>query len=186
MGLDRPAATCDGPHPHATITGMTLSAPLIEEITQEGAITRRVLERVPEDKLSWKPHDKSMSLGRLALHVAQVPGAIAFLLQQPSFEGPPPPQAEAQSRAEILSALDDSLTRAKASLHGWTDDDMRAAWQFTIGGKTVLAAPRAGVVRSLMLNHWYHHRGQLTVYLRLLGAAVPPVYGPSADENPFG
>lgn len=145
---------------------MGISASFIEELKQEGEITRRVLERVPEDKLTWKPHDKSMSLGQLALHTAQVPGAFASLLKELTVEGTPPPQAEGRSRSEILAALDDSLTRATASLTAWTDDDMRATWQFTMGGKPLMSAPRAGIVRSLMLNHWYDHRGQLTVYLR--------------------
>src|SRR5688500_10312881 len=165
---------------------MSMAVPFIEELTQEGETTRRVLERVPEDKLSWKPHARSMSLGQLALHTAQTPGSIAYLLKDLTFEGSPPPQTEATSRAELLKAHEDALAQAQAALTGWGDAGLRASWKFTRGGKTLMGAPRAGVVRSLMLNHWYHHRGQLTVYLRLLGVPLPSGYGPSADENPFG
>jgi uncharacterized damage-inducible protein DinB len=165
---------------------MGIARPYIDELTQEAETTRRVLERVPDDKLSWRPHATSWSLGQLALHTAQVPGAFAHLLQKLTFDGPVPSQAEAASRDEILAAFDDSISRAKASLSGSSDQDMQAVWSFQPGGQTKLAAPRAGIVRSLMFNHWYHHRGQLTVYLRQLGIPVPSVYGPSADENPFG
>lgn len=164
---------------------MSIAKPFIDELMQEAATTRRVLERVPEDKLSWKPRATSWSLGQLALHTAQVPGAFAHLLQNLTFEGPPPTQAEAVSRAEILAALDASVGRASASLGAWSDEDMHAVWRLVRDGNTLFGAPRAGVVRSLMLNHWYHHRGQLTVYLRQLGVPVPSIYGPSGDENPF-
>lgn len=165
---------------------MGMADPLMGELAHEGATTRRVLERVPEDKLSWKPHDKSMSLGQLALHIARIPGSIAYLLKDDTFEGTPPPPAEATSREQLLAAHDEALLQAKAALGGWGDEALAAQWSFVRGGKTMMAAPRGAMVRSLMLNHWYHHRGQLTVYLRLLGVPLPSVYGPSADENPFG
>lgn len=166
---------------------MMMTAPLISELTQEAATTRRVLERVPEAKLSWAPHPKSMSLGQLALHVAVIPGALAELLSEDTREAPDfGRQSEATAVAEILSALDDSVATATARLSTWNDDDMVAEWTMTRAGETIIAQPRIGMVRAVMLNHWYHHRGQLLVYLRLLGVAVPSVYGPSADESPFG
>lgn len=170
---------------HETPHRTRIAAPFIEELTSEAETTRRVLDRVPEDELSWRPHATAWSLGQLALHTARVPGAFAHLLQELSVDAGPPPQPEAGSRAEILAALDDSITRAKASLAAWSDADMLAIWRLQPGGETKFAASRAAIVRSLMLNHWYHHRGQLTVYLRQLGVPVPMVYGPSGDENPF-
>jgi uncharacterized damage-inducible protein DinB len=164
---------------------ITMAGPLIDELTREAATTRRVLERVPEDKLSWKPHAKSMSLGQLALHVAQTPGGVAQLLGQTECEPPQFRQPEATSRGELLAALDESIATAQSKLGAWSDSDLMAEWKLKRGGTTLMAVPRVGMVRSIMLNHWYHHRGQLLVYLRLLDVPVPSVYGPSADENPF-
>lgn len=155
------------------------------ELEQESAATRRVMERLPEDKLSWKPHSKSMSLGQLALHTARIPGNIANMLSADITEGPKGGQAEATSRAEILDALTASLKEGTARLKGWDDSHMMATWTFSMGGKTIMSAPRVGMVRMIMFNHLYHHRGQLQVYLRLLDVPVPSVYGPTADENPF-
>lgn len=167
-------------------TTATKSDALVAEIRRETEATRRLLERVPEDKLSWTPHTKSMSLGTLALHVATVPGAIAKLVSEPTCEVPTFERAEATSRAELLSALDASVSNATAKLAGWEDEYLDAEWRMTQAGNTLLALPRIDMIRSVMLNHWYHHRGQLTVYLRLLEVPLPSVYGPSADENPFG
>jgi len=165
---------------------MAMTQAFIDELQREGVTTRRVLERVPQDKLSWRPHAKSWSLGELALHIAQVPGAIADLITPATREAPNFTQSEAQSTSEILKALDDSLAKASAKLAAWSDGDLMTDWKLTAGPKTILALPRIAMVRSIMLNHWYHHRGQLSVYLRLLDIAVPSIYGPSADENPFG
>jgi uncharacterized damage-inducible protein DinB len=164
---------------------MKMSGPLIDELTREAETTRRVLERVPQDKLAWKPHARSMSLGQLALHVAQTPGAVAQLIAEDECQVPQFTQPEATSGAELLAALDQSVSGAKARLEGWDDASMMAEWRLRSGAKTIMALPRVGMVRSIMLNHWYHHRGQLLVYLRLLDVPVPSVYGPSADENPF-
>lgn len=164
----------------------TMAGPLIDELTREAETTRRVLERVPEDKLSWKPHAKSMSLGQLALHVAQTPGGVAEFISQPEREAPDFGRPEPASRQELLSALEESVATAKAKLSSWGDAGLMAEWKMKRGGDTLMALPRIGMVRSIMLNHWYHHRGQLVVYLRLLNVPVPSVYGPSADENPFG
>jgi uncharacterized damage-inducible protein DinB len=159
---------------------------ILMELDQEARTTRRVLERVPTDRLGWKPHQKSMSLGQLALHIAQVPGAIAGFVAAPAMEMPSEfTQAAATSTAEVMAALDQSLAKAKDVLNGLDDATILSVWSLTAGGKTLMSMPRLAVVRSLMLNHWYHHRGQLSVYLRELDVPVPSIYGPSADENPF-
>jgi uncharacterized damage-inducible protein DinB len=158
---------------------------LLAELEQEAQTTRRVLERIPQAHLSWKPHPKSMSLGQLALHVATVPGNVAEIAVRDtslpsSFE-----QAEAATAAELVPALTESVAKARRALGGFDDEKMGAMWRLQHGGKDVLAMPRVAFVRAIMLNHWYHHRGQLLVYLRLLDLPVPSVYGPTADENPF-
>jgi uncharacterized damage-inducible protein DinB len=159
---------------------------LAAELAQEAATTRRVLQRVPEDKLSWKPHPKSMSLGQLALHVAQIPGALAELCREPVREAPRfDTRPEAASRGELLSAHDDSLNVARSQLAQWSEDELAAEWRLTRGDSTLFIVPRFEMVRSIMFNHVYHHRGELVVYLRLLDVPIPSVYGPSADENPF-
>jgi uncharacterized damage-inducible protein DinB len=165
---------------------MRIADSILMELDQEGQTTRRVLERVPTDKLAWAPHRKSMNLGQLALHVAQVPGTIAGFVSGPElvmtgdFK-----QAAATSTAEVLSALEESLARAKDIVNGLDDATIMSMWSLKAGGKTLMSMPRLAVVRSLMLNHWYHHRGQLSVYLRELDVPVPSIYGPSADESPF-
>ena len=165
---------------------MNIAGPFVAELTQEAATTRRVLERVPEDKLSWKPHAKSMSLGQLAMHVAEMPSVISDFISTDVFEAPSSfAQGAATSRAELLTAHDESIKKATKTLSGFDDARMMAEWKFTAGGKTKMAMPRAAVVRVIMMNHLYHHRGQLSVYLRLLDVPVPSIYGPSADENPF-
>jgi uncharacterized damage-inducible protein DinB len=165
---------------------MRIIDPILKELDQEAATTRRVLERVPDDKLGWKPHPKSMSLGQLSLHVAQTPGTIAGFVTGPTLEisGGFAQQA-AGSTGEVLSALDASLARAKQVLSEMDDATAMSAWSLTRNGKTLMSMPRIAVVRTIMLNHWYHHRGQLSVYLRELDVPVPAIYGPSADENPF-
>jgi uncharacterized damage-inducible protein DinB len=159
---------------------------LLAELEQEAETTRRVLERIPEAHLSWKPHPKSMSLGQLALHVATVPGNVAELA---AVDTVPEPSAfvrpEAASASELLPSLADSVARAKRALSGFDDARMGAMWRLQSGGRDLLVMPRVAFVRAIMLNHWYHHRGQLLVYLRLLNQSVPSVYGPTADENPF-
>ena len=158
---------------------------LLQELEQEAQTTKRVLERVPADKLAWKPHDKSMSLGQLALHVATCPGSIAEISQVSPFEFPAFIQPPATSASELVPALEKSVARAKEILRTLDDADLGKTWQVVKDGKEVMAIPVGAVLRSIMLNHWYHHRGQLSVYLRQVGALVPSIYGPSADENPF-
>ena len=159
---------------------------LLAELEQEAATTRRVLERIPQDHLSWRPHPKSMSLGQLALHVATVPGNVAELAAMDRIPEPPSfVQAEAATTAELVPSLADSVARARRALGAFDDARMGATWRLQSGGKDIMAMPRVAFVRAVMLNHWYHHRGQLLVYLRLLNLPVPSVYGPTADENPF-
>jgi uncharacterized damage-inducible protein DinB len=159
---------------------------LLAELEQEAETTRRVLERVPADRLSWKPHFKSMSLGQLALHVATVPGNVAEIAAMDVIPEPPDfVQAEARTTSELVPSLADSVRQARRALGQFDDERMHAMWRLQRGGKDILAMPRVAFVRAIMLNHWYHHRGQLLVYLRLLDQSVPSVYGPTADENPF-
>ena len=158
---------------------------LLQELEQEAQTTRRVLERVPDDRLAWKPHDRSMSLGQLALHIASVPGAIAEISQISPFPVPKFEQPSAKSAAELVPALEQSLARARTILRTLDDADLGKIWRVMDGDREVMALPVGAVLRSIMLNHWYHHRGQLSVYLRQVGVPVPSIYGPSADENPF-
>ena len=159
---------------------------LLAELEQEAATTSRVLERIPQAHLSWRPHPKSMSLGQLALHVATVPGNVAELAAKDTIPNPPNfTQPEAATAAELVPSLAASVSKAEQVLGGFDDARMGATWRLQRDGKDILAMPRVAVVRSIMLNHWYHHRGQLLVYLRLLNQSVPSVYGPTADENPF-
>jgi uncharacterized damage-inducible protein DinB len=164
---------------------MRLADSILNEIDQEAQITKRVLERVPEGKYSWRPHPKSFSLGQLALHIASVQGNVAALAAQDTVEAPVFTQAEAKSRQEILDAFSKSLDDAKDTLGKMDDARLMGTWTLTKDGKTIMSVPRIGIVRSILLNHVYHHRGQLSVYLRMLDVPVPSIYGPSADENPF-
>jgi uncharacterized damage-inducible protein DinB len=166
---------------------MTIIDTLLAELDQEAQSTARVLERVPQEHLSWRPHPKSFSLGQLALHVATIPGMVAKLAAMDTVSGPPAfVQQEATTAAELVPALKASVAQARETLGGLDDAAMMATWRLNVGDREVMAMPRAAVARMIMLNHWYHHRGQLLVYLRMHDVPVPSVYGPSADENPFG
>jgi uncharacterized damage-inducible protein DinB len=165
---------------------MALIDGLLQELEAEAQTTRRVLERVPDDQLAWRPHEKARTLGELALHVAIVPGGVAEL-----FGGPSPAQApqfadpSPKGASELIPALDQSIAKAKKALGGLDDAAIMAPFRLMAGEREIFAVPRVALLRSVMLNHWYHHRGQLTTYLRTLGVPVPSIYGPSADENPF-
>jgi uncharacterized damage-inducible protein DinB len=161
--------------------------PMMGEIRQEAMTTRRVLERVPAEKLDYKPHPKSMSLGQLALHVAQIPGGISgmakadvFDASNVSFNAPMPKDTQ-----EILAALDQSVKAAEDYVAGLNEASAMANWKMVMKDKDIFSLPRVALLRAIMLNHWYHHRGQLSVYLRMLDVPIPSIYGPSADENPF-
>lgn len=164
---------------------MRIVDPIIAELEQEAKATRRVLERIPEDKLRWRPHPKSWSLGQLALHVAGIPGGVSMLASQDTVEVPGMEQKEARTRREVLETFEQGLATAKDTLGKMSDARASSTWTLTKSDQTLMAVPRIGLVRTIMLNHQYHHRGQLCVYLRLLNVPVPSVYGPSADENPF-
>jgi len=165
---------------------MLMSEALLQELEQEARTTRRVLERVPGAHLAWKPHEKSRSLGQLALHIATVPGGVATLASTPVAQVPHlENEPTASSAAELLPALDESIAKARGILQGLDDASMQATLRIMAGDRELMSIPRAGFLRAIMLNHWYHHRGQLSVYLRELNVPVPSIYGPSADENPF-
>ena len=166
---------------------MRIADSFVDELTVEAATTKRVLERVPEARLEWPPHPKSMSLGQLALHVATLPSVVAQFLSGDAldFDLVPKDPPTAASQAELLAAFASSTEQARSYLADLSDERAMATWRLVAGERHLLAAPRAAMLRSLLFNHWYHHRGQLVVYLRLLDVPVPSVYGPTADENPF-
>ena len=178
--------TTHAPTTPTTVSTRTRGAALAGELATEAAGTRRVLERLPEDRLDWRPHPKSMTLGQLALHLAQLPLGIASLVEPDVVELPTVPLTQPASRTEILEALDRSLAHATERLGGWSDAELDAPWSLTREGAVVLTMPRGELLRTLLFNHGYHHRGQLTVYLRLLDVPVPALYGPTADERIFG
>ena len=159
---------------------------ILQELEQESQTTRRVLERVPGHKLDWRPHEKARTLGQLALHIAMVPGSVAELVATHStVQAPNFTELSPSSASELIPALDASIAKAKKVLGGMEDAALLATWRMMQGERELFALPRIALLRSVMLNHWYHHRGQLTVYLRELDVPIPSIYGPSADENPF-
>ena len=163
------------------------SRALIAELDAETPATRRVLERVPADKFDWRPHPKSMSAGQLAQHIAAIPGNVARIAQ---FNGMdvatrPTEYAACDSREGLLATLDASVAAARELIAGLDEARANEIWRLTFGDREIFALPRLAVLRTMCFNHWYHHRGELVVYLRLLGVPVPIVYGRSADENPF-
>ncbi len=161
-------------------------AGFLQEFEMEAATTRRVLARVPTDKLAWTPHVKSMSLGKLAMHIAVSPGFISSWPLSDTFEFSGDPTPLPASTDEVLTVHDQGVATVKENLNTLGDAGLGQMWTATAGSKTLMTMPKAALIRTILLNHTYHHRGQLTVYLRLLDIPVPSVYGPSADENPFG
>ena len=164
---------------------MPLVDALLPEFDHEMTVTRKLLERVPDDVFDWKPHPKSMSLGALAQHLANIPmwGIMTLTRDELDLggpqEGPPPPQ----TRTALLERFDAHVKDARTALVGTGDGEMMAPWALTRGGQTIFSMPRAAVWRSFVLSHLVHHRGQLSVYLRLRDVPVPSIYGPSADEG---
>ena len=166
---------------------MDIRQMMLEEFREELSTTKRLLERVPEDKLAWQPHSKSMTLGQLAMHLATLTGGMAKIscvdsydLATRSREGAFP-----KSISEVLAAFEQSKLEVECAFKETTEERVNALWRLMNGEQEVLSRPRFKIWRSFLLNHWYHHRGQLTVYLRLLDIPVPFIYGPSADERPF-
>ena len=165
---------------------MTLAEGLLQELEQEAQTTRRVLERVPDGHMAWRPHPKARTLGELAMHVAIVPGAVAEMIASPSpAQVPQFKDPVAENASVLVPTLEQSIAKAKAALSSMDDSWAMETWRMVQGERELFALPRASLLRSIMLNHCYHHRGQLSVYLRELDVPIPSIYGPSADENPF-
>jgi uncharacterized damage-inducible protein DinB len=160
---------------------------LIAELEAETPATRRVLDRLPADQFEWRPHPKSMSAGQLAQHVASIPGGVARFAQTDGLDVAtrPAEYASCDSKDALLATLDASVAAAREFLAGLDETRANAIWRLTFGDREIFAIPRLAVMRTMCFNHWYHHRGELVVYLRLLDVPVPIVYGRSADENPF-
>jgi uncharacterized damage-inducible protein DinB len=163
---------------------MAIKDALLADYDHEMGTTRRLLERIPDDKLAWKPHERSMSLGGLATHVSRIPSWGSTILSDSSFDliEAPPAGAELTSRAAILAAFDETRASTRACMNK-IDGEYNSLWTLKRGGQQVFSVPRAAAFRSFVLHHIIHHRGQLSVYLRLNDVPVPAMYGPSADEG---
>jgi uncharacterized damage-inducible protein DinB len=165
---------------------MKIADAIVMEMEQEAEITRRLFDIIPEDKLDWRPHPKAKSLGELAIHIATLPGGVAEICQPDNFEFSDfPPEPAAASRAQILGLFAENLKKGKDIVAATDDARALAEWKFQKDGSTIMAMPRFAFWRSILLNHNYHHRGQLSTYLRQLDVPLPSIYGPSADTNPF-
>ena len=164
---------------------MKVADALLLDFDEEISHTRRILERVPEDKPQWKPHEKSMPLGQLAMHVAQLPQFAALMLTGDEFDMATQkfPDHTFASTANLLATLEDTSRETRSLLEAADDQFLLNRWKLRFGDKTLFDAPRAVLIRTMFLNHLVHHRGQLSVYLRLNDVPVPGIYGPSADEN---
>jgi uncharacterized damage-inducible protein DinB len=167
---------------------MALIHALLPEFDHEMANTRKTLERVPEEKFGWKPHEKSATMGSLAVHLAQLPtlgeralAADSLDVNPPDGKGYKPP--EVRTRRELLALFDRNVASARAAIAAASDEQLMQTWSLLNGGKVLFSLPRAGVLRSFLMNHSIHHRAQLGVYLRMNDVPVPSIYGPSADES---
>src|SRR6266852_7226537 len=169
---------------------MPISQMILPEFDYEMANTRKTLERVPEGKLSWKPHEKSMSLRSLAIHLATIPSWTAQTFDRDELDiapagGEPYRLPEATSSAQILEVFDKSVASARSAIESASDENWQGKWSLLQGGNPIFTLPRTAVMRGFVMNHLIHHRAQLGVYLRLLDVPVPSIYGPSADEGGF-
>jgi len=169
---------------------MKLTEYFLAQLERETAGTRKALERVPEGKNNWKPHEKSMELGYLAALVAKMPAWIAMLVQQEEFDFARRSESSFAhkpqlTRADLLRLLDESIAQARSALQQTSDEHLMTRFRFRVGEHVVSEDPRHVMIQDSVFNHLSHHRGQLTVYLRLAGASVPAIYGPSADEGKF-
>lgn len=169
---------------------MPINQALLPEFDQEMANTRKTLERVPEDKFAWKPHEKSFSMVALATHLATLPSWGALTIQKDSIDiapvGEAPPANEpAKSVADLLERFDSNVATTRAALAAASDEDLLKTWTLLKGGQKIFSLPRVAALRSFVMNHNIHHRAQLGVYLRLNDLPVPSIYGPSADEGAF-
>lgn len=171
---------------------MAIKDGILPEFDHEMANTRRTLERVPEGKPEYKPHEKSMALDRLAGHVAELPGFAAAIIGQDSIDAQPEDPSKRRvplkmtSRRQLLEEFDKNVAAGRAAIAGASDEHLLKTWSLSAGGKTIFSLPRIAALRGFMMNHLIHHRAQLGVYLRLNDVAVPSIYGPSADEQVFG
>lgn len=169
---------------------MPISQTILPEFEHEMANTRKTLERVPDDKFAWKPHEKSMTLGGLVTHLANIPSWTKETFNREELDVAPPGAPpyrleEKKSAAEALATFDENVASARAALEAATDENWQGKWSLLMGGKTIFTLPRTAVMRGFVMNHLIHHRAQLGVYLRLLDVPVPSIYGPSADEGGF-
>ncbi|HEV2422223.1 MAG TPA: DinB family protein [Candidatus Acidoferrales bacterium] len=171
---------------------MAIRDGILPEFDQEMASTRKTLERVPEGKPEYKPHEKSMALDRLAGHVAELPGFAAAIIGQDSIDARPQDPSKRRvplkmsSRQQLLEEFDKNVAAGRAAIAGASDEHLLKTWSLTAGDKTIFSLPRIAALRGFMMNHLIHHRAQLGVYLRLNDLPVPSIYGPSADEEVFG
>jgi uncharacterized damage-inducible protein DinB len=169
---------------------MKLTELFLGELDREAPLTRRVLERVPEGRSDWRPHEKSMPLGRLAALVAGMPAWLAMMIDKNEFDLNPTGgssgsfQTNFKTNADLVKTMEDGVSAARSALQKTTDDHLMKPWRLLVSGKTVMEQPRHIVMRD-SINHLAHHRGQMTVYLRLNDVPVPAVYGPSADDQRF-
>jgi uncharacterized damage-inducible protein DinB len=167
---------------------MELKDIFLEQLESEAAMTRKAIERVPEGRNDWKPHEKSMALGYLAGLVATMPGWVAFTIESDELNFDKPSSAEfkakaIETRAELLKVLEENVAKGRRALESTTEEHLMKPWRFIAGGRVVSETPRHVTLRDAVFSHLAHHRGQLSVYLRLNGASVPAMYGPSADER---
>jgi uncharacterized damage-inducible protein DinB len=167
---------------------MSLAQTLLPEFDNEMKTTRRLLERVPEEKMGWQPHEKSMTLGRLASHLAELASLGATVLTTEFRDiapacGSPGKRLDSRSRQEVLDVFDANVTKSRAALAEAEDAAFAQTWTLRAGDHVIFSLPRAGAIRTMLLSHVIHHRGQLSVYLRLTDTPVPSIYGPSADEQ---
>lgn len=163
---------------------MAIKDGLLAEFDHEMGVTRRLLDRLPDDKLAWKPHERSMSLGGLATHIANLPNWTAPIMSESGFDmaAAPPNRVPHTSRAAVLADFDNAAGDARRLLDK-TDAEYFAPWTLRRGAQQIFTMPRVGALRSFVISHTIHHRGQLSVYLRLNDVPVPAMYGPSADEG---
>jgi uncharacterized damage-inducible protein DinB len=169
---------------------MKLTDLFLAELEREATGTRSVLQRVPEGRNNWKPHERSMAMGYLAALVAKMPSWVAFMIKLDELDvkpvgGSPTPAPVPETKTELLQLLEQSLEEGREALAGTTDEHLLKPWRFLVGGRVAVEQPRHIMLRDSVFNHLAHHRGQLTVYLRLNDASVPAVYGLSADEGRF-
>jgi len=168
---------------------MGLSQSLLPEFDQEMVNTRKTLERVPDEKFAWKPHEKSMPMGNLAGHLANLPSWGTLTISSDSFDlapgGRPVETPELSSTKDVLEKFDENVAATRSAIAGASDPDLFKSWTLMSNGNTILTMPKVAVLRSFVMSHMIHHRAQLGVYLRLNDIPVPSIYGPSADENPF-